>query len=155
MTPVHQRIVDPERGDCQRAAVASILDLALDDVPEEISGPRQSFVLCDWLASRGLCAVHLESHRLKPHTNPEMLHGRPWDARELVRWDYVAGAVAIASVPSQRFAGGWHAIVVRFAVQPEGWVRVECAHDPNPGNAPYDLDVTEIRALTFILPRPP
>ena len=29
MTPVFQRVVHPEHGDCHRAAVASILDLAL------------------------------------------------------------------------------------------------------------------------------
>lgn len=151
MTPVFQRFVDPERGDCQRAAVASVLNLALDDVPEDLNNGS---VFCDWLATRGLCAVHLEGHRLKPHSHPEMLDGQPWDARNLVRYDYAAGAVAIASVPSQRFPGGWHAIVVRFALQPEGWVRVECIHDPNPGNARYDLDATEIRHLTFIMVQP-
>ncbi len=145
-----QRIVDPERGDCQRAAVASVLDLAYEDVPD-FSGARQSLELCDWLGTRGLCAVHLDQWRLKPHSHPEMLHGRPWDARELVRYDYAAGAVAIASVPSQRFPGGWHAIVVRFTLRPEGHVEVECVHDPNPGNAPYDMATTEIRHLTFIM----
>jgi hypothetical protein len=150
VTPVFQRIVDPEHGDCHRAAVASLLDLALDDVPEDL---QTGFAHERFLAELGLCAVHLETHRLKPHSHPEMLNGKPWDARNLVRFDYAAGAHALASVPSQRFPGGWHAIVVRFAMQPEGWVRVECAHDPNPGNAPYDMERTEIRALTFFLPR--
>lgn len=150
MTPVFQRIVDPERGDCQRAAVASVLDLAYDDVPD-LSGNRQTLELCDWLGSRGLCAVHLDQWRLKPPSNPDAIGGRPWDARELVRYDYAAGAVALASVPSQRFPGRWHAIVVRFTMQPEGYVRLECVHDPNPGNAPYDMDTTEIRYLTFIM----
>lgn len=151
MTPVTQRIVDPERGDCYRAAVASLLDLPLDDVPEDLTN-----VLAHerYLRDRGLCAVHLETFRLKPHSHPEMLNGKPWDARSLVRYDYAEGAHAIASVPSQRFPGGWHAIVVRFALQPEGWVRVECVHDPNPGNGPYDMERTEIRSLTFFLPRP-
>ena len=153
MTPVFQRIIDPEHGDCQRAAVASVLDLAYEDVPD-LSGNRQGFAFCDWLGARGLCAIHLEQHRLKPHSHPEMLHDRLWDVREMVRYDYAAGAVAIASVPSQRFPGGWHAIVVRFAPQPEGYVEVGCVHDPNPGNAPYDMRTTEIRHLTFIMARP-
>lgn len=150
MTPVFQRVVDSKRGDCQRAAVASILDLALDDVPENIN---DGFTHESFLQDRGLCAIHLEAHRLKPHSHPEMLLGKPWDARELVRFDFAAGAHALASVPSQRFPGGWHAIVVGFVLQPEGWVRVECVHDPNPGNAPYDMEHTEIRALTFFMPR--
>lgn len=153
MTPIFQRVIDSERGDCQRAAVASVLDLPYEDVAD-LSGPRQSLELADWLGARGLCAVHLDKWRLKPHSNPEMLGGEPWDARNLVRYDYAAGAVAIASVPSQRFPGGWHAIVVRFAPRPEGYVEVECVHDPNPGNAPYDMRTTEIRHLTFIMPRP-
>lgn len=150
MTPVYQRVVDPELGDCHRAAVASLLDLALDDVPEDLQHPLSNE---RFLRERGLCAIHLETHRLKPHSHPEMLHGRPWDARELVRFDYAEGAHALASVPSQRYPGGWHAIVVRFALQPEGWVRVECVHDPNPGNGPYDMERTEMRALTFFVPR--
>lgn len=149
VTPVFQRIVDPVRGDCHRAAVASLLDLALDDVPEDL---QTGFAHEPFLAVHGLCAIHLETHRLGPRpagsTNRE-----PWDARKLVRYDYAAGALALASVRSQLYPDGWHAIVVRFALQPAGWVRVECVHDPNPGNAPYDMERTEIRTLTFFLPR--
>lgn len=151
MTPVVQRVVALEHGDCLRAAVASVCDLAYEEVPD-LSGPRQSIEFADWLNATGRSAVHLDRWRLKPHSDPESLGGRPWDAREFVRYDYVAGSLAIASVPSQRFPGGWHAIVVRFAMQPEGYVRIECAHDPNPGNAPYDMETTEIRSLTFIMP---
>jgi hypothetical protein len=151
MTPVFQRIVDPNRGDCHRAAIASVLDLTIDEVPENTTSAH---VEERFLSERGLCAIHLDQWRLRPHSNPEMLHGRPWDARELVRFDFAEGAIALASVPSQRFPGGWHAIVVRFALQPEGWVRVECVHDPNRENAPYDMDITEIRSLTFYFARP-
>jgi hypothetical protein len=150
VTPVFQKIVDPERGDCYRAAVATILDLALEEVPEDLTN---GFAHDRYLRAQGLCAVHLESFRLKPHSHPEMLDGKPWDARNLVRYDYAEGSVALASVPSQRFPGGWHAIVVGFVMQPEGWVRVECLHDPNQGNAPYDMERTEIRSLTFFMPR--
>ena len=151
MTPVFQRIVDPERGDCHRAALASVFDLALDDVPEDVTS---GFVEDRWIHERGYVAIHLDAFRLKPHSHPEMLHGEPWDARNLVRFDFAAGAVAVASVPSQRFPGKWHAIVVKFVLQPEGWVRVECVHDPNPGNEPYDMETTFIRSLTFYFARP-
>ncbi|HQR18332.1 MAG TPA: hypothetical protein PK948_08165 [Gemmatimonadales bacterium] len=150
MTPVFQRIVALGNGDCMRAAVASVLDLPYEDVPD-LSGPMQGLELAEWLNATGRPAIHLDQWHLKPHSNPEVLGGRPWDAREMLRFDYAAGAIAIASVPSQKFPGGWHAIVVRFTMQPEGWVRLECVHDPNPGNAPYDMETTEIRHLTFIM----
>lgn len=150
MTPVSQRIVDPERGDCWRAAVASVLDLRLDDVPEDL---QTGFTIDKFLQTRGLSALHLEdSGRLK--RRPRGYTGvEPWDVRRLVRYDYAAGSLAIASVPSQRFKDRWHAVVVHFALQPEGWVRCEVVHDPNPGNRPYDMQRTKIRALTFFLPR--
>jgi hypothetical protein len=128
-----------------------VLNLALDDVPEDITS---GFTEERFIHERGLVAIHLDQWRLKPHSNPEMLHGKPWDARNLVRYDFAHGAYALASVPSQRFPGGWHAIVVQFVLQPEGWVRVECVHDPNAGNGPYDMDVTEIRSLTFYMRQP-
>lgn len=33
MTPVNQTIIDPQRGDCHRAAIASLLDLEIEQVP--------------------------------------------------------------------------------------------------------------------------
>ncbi len=143
---VFQRIVDPDRGDCYRAAVATILGYDLDVVPEAIN---DGFTEAGWLAQMGWCAVHLEEHWLGPR--PETYGGRHWDARRLVRYDMAAGARAIASVPSQMFPGKWHAIVVDLVLQPEGYVRIECIHDPNPGNAPYDMEATHIRSLTFYL----
>lgn len=79
--------------------------------------------------------------------------GKTWDARNMVRFDWAAGLIGVASVPSQMFSGSWHAIVAGFVLQPEGWVRVECLHDPNPGNRPYDMDSTSIRSLMFFVPR--
>lgn len=150
MIRIYQLIIDPERGDCHRAAIATILGLALEDVPADIAS---GFVEQDFLRARGLAAVQLQAHDLRPR--PEAWFGPgPWDARHLVRYDFAEGAVALASVPSQRFQGGWHSVVVGFVLQPKGWVRVELLHDPNPRNAPYDMDTTEIRSLTLYMPRP-
>jgi hypothetical protein len=148
---VYQRVVDPERGDCYRAAVASLLDLPLDDVPDDLTN---GFAHERYLRERRLCALHLENTGRLKRRPPGYSGSEPWDVRRLVRYDYAAGSLAVASVPSQRFPGGWHAVVVQFVLQPEGWVRVKCVHDPNPGNRPYDMQRTKIRALTFFLPRP-
>jgi hypothetical protein len=49
MTPVFQSIIDPEDGDCFAAALASILDLPLEEVPKE---QGWTFVLIEWLQAR-------------------------------------------------------------------------------------------------------
>jgi len=151
MRRVYQTIIDPEHGDCYAAAVASILDLAIGDVPA-VKGTE--FELLDWLPTIGMCAVHLEKHRLKPRL-PTSTNTDVWDVRRMVRYDMAEGAVALASVPSQKYQGGWHAIVVGFMPHREykGAVEVLCIHDPNPENEPYDMEATEIRSLTFFLPR--
>jgi len=148
MIPVFQAVVDPVLGDCYRAAVASVLDLSLEEIPADI---QSGFTMEKFLRRRGLSALYLAEHRLQPK-GPEC-GVSPWDARRLVRFDYAVGATAIAIVPSQMFSDGWHAIVVQFVLQPEGWVEVECIHDPNPGNGPYDMSVTHLRSLTFFIPR--
>mgnify|MGYP007046921755 FL=1 len=150
MIPIHQRIIDPEKGDCYRAAIASILELELDEVPEDIAS---GFSMESFLQQRGLCAIHLPTYRLAPHDCPDKL-SEPWDARRFARYDWALGAIALASVPSQRFPGGWHAIVVGFVPHHEHdrAVEIRCLHDPNPKNDPYDIDKTEIRSLTFFMP---
>jgi len=150
MRRVFQTIIDPEHGDCYRAAIASALDMDLEDVPD---AKGQEFPLIDWLPTVGICAIHLDAtSRLKERGT---YAGKTWDARNFVRYDLAEGAVAVASVPSQKYPGGWHAIVVGFMSHREypGAVEVRCLHDPNPGNEPYDMEATEIRQLTFFLPR--
>lgn len=59
MTPVQQTIFGPERGNCLQAAVASLFDLPLDDVPHFIDeGNRWWIALQDWLRPRGLHCVY-------------------------------------------------------------------------------------------------
>lgn len=46
MTPVKQRVLDPDKGDCMPACVASMLNISLDDVPnffEEDRPPEEQF----------------------------------------------------------------------------------------------------------------
>ena len=60
----------------------------------------------------------------------------------------------IASVPSQKFPGGGHAVII-------GWRAFEnvnrayawyVAHDPNLGNAPYDPKEIEPRFVDLLIP---
>ncbi|MBL8578095.1 MAG: hypothetical protein JNK47_12780 [Mesorhizobium sp.] len=68
MTPVDQQYLAGNAegipGDCVRACVASILDLALADVPHFVAANDAYWAgaLDDWCDNRGIELIHLEGH---------------------------------------------------------------------------------------------
>lgn len=140
--PVFQTIISNVNGDCERACVATITGIPIEEVPnfadEEV---RKQFDLWLplWLESRGFCLIQPK--------------------QDLGAHDYtylgLNGMAAIATVPSQMFPDCKHAIVVGWRDHPEYEGALECyvVHDPNPRNAPYE-DVHEvIERLRWIVPR--
>lgn len=157
MTPVDQRILpDPQRGnghdadgnagDCQRAAVASILELPLDEVPHFVAyphpehdpladewGPRWWREQRRWLRTRGLDCYPCEGDALT-----EALHGEAG-----IQW---TGHV-VAAGPSPRGPFGHTCVAVFDGLRGPG-DRLMLVHDPHPSRAffdgarePYALDV--------------
>jgi len=63
MTPVDQKIFDFKRGDCFRACVASIFDLALEDVPNFMAdGPdRFDFLVDEFFDPLGLICLDVNA----------------------------------------------------------------------------------------------
>lgn len=140
MIPVFQKVVAQGNGDCFRCCIASILELDAEDVPNFRETEREDmFSMERWFQTRGLALLELYYKD---------------GAENKVRYDYICGAYAIADVPSQRFPGGKHAVVVHWEADPERphVVRLIVAHDPNPGNEVYDLDKLTIDILWFIVP---
>jgi hypothetical protein len=140
MKPVFQKVVAKGNGDCFRCCVASILELDAEDVPNFRDHDLQDMNFLErWFHDRGLALLELYE---KDGTENR------------VRFDYICGAYAIADVASQRFPGGRHAVVVHWEADPErpGVVQLVVAHDPNPGNEPYDLNKLTIDILWFIVP---
>lgn len=141
MKAVSQEIIDSEIGDCLQACVASVLDLDAAAVPNFAAMPEPWRALSDWLGSVGYAYVY--AHRCGGSSPIEFFD-----------WRWLVGAVAIASVPSQRFPGVSHAILVTWAAGDRpGVVNMIVLHDPNPTNRSYDLGVTEITALGFLVRR--
>lgn len=63
MKPVNQTITDSQRGNCLQAAVASLFELELDEVPHFIDyGEEWWSVLQDWAAQHNLVVMY--------HTDP-------------------------------------------------------------------------------------
>lgn len=143
MTPVDQRIVDPQRGDCLSACIASLFDLTLDDVP----------------AFAALCfdAGHPETY----HDDVRAwLDDHGW-AEVTVRyddlhdWSTLPGIFCIVTMPSQRYQNGWHAVVGQWKQVPDSGATVlEIVHDPNPLNKPYGTDVKPW-GVHFLVPKNP
>lgn len=152
MTPVDQRVFvddNPDgHGDCQRACVASMLDMAYEDVPDFTAHPNEpNDPLADewghrwwreqrrWLAAQGMDCTAVEGEALL-----EVLHGtwvrNDWD-------DYV-----IVGGPSPRGAFD-HAVVGYFDGRARPGERLRLAHDPHPSR---EFLAGEPNALDVILP---
>lgn len=143
MIPVYQRIIDKDIGDCYTACLASIMSLPYEAVPQFLrelteQGREYDFynVVGDWLNAKGYCYV--------------MVH-----ERSVADWRGMLGCHAIATVPSQKYSGGTHAVVVKW-VQSEAYpdkkvYKCVLVHDPNPENKPYHYK--DIMYFTFIVPQ--
>lgn len=143
MKPVFQKIIDADTGDCFTACLASVLEIPYEEVPNFVfdlhsNGKIYEFyqTVAKWLKERGLNMVTVS-------------------AKHLADWRCLGDLHAIASVPSQKFPGITHAVVVKWTEIPEHKNCYKCSviHDPNPENDLYKYD--DIITLSFILPTVP
>lgn len=118
MTPVLQTIISRGDGDCQRAAVASILDLTIEQVPhflrfgEEWCEIYIKFMFWNGWDYYGTCSINAD--------------------RGLLYEDSIEGYF-IASVPSLTFENVFHAVILD--------VNGDCIHDPNPNHKWNGLNI--------------
>jgi len=140
MKPVYQAIIDNERGDCERACVATILGCPIEDVPN-FSDPDLpvSLWMREWVGTRGWGLIETK---------------RPTTPRG-VTWAGLLGLVAIATVPSQMFPECKHAVVVGWREHPDYSGALGCyvVHDPNPGNEPYQNVEDIVERLRWLVPQ--
>ena len=126
MTPVDQVIVDKGRGDCERACIASLLDLPLNAVPNFIEIPEWNRHLvryyfmksCGW-EHEGTIAVDLFDPAKYPSIN----------------------GYYYASVPSMNFDNTFHAVVL----SEDGII----IHDPSPHKQYQGVHMDATDMLTF------
>lgn len=124
MTPVFQEIVDKGDGDCFRAAVASILDLTIEQVPHFIRYPNSTW-------------FHMYWHFLR-FFNWEYAGNCSIDADRGIREEDSLNGYFIATVPSHTYPGSGvtHSVIMDL----QGII----AHDPNPNK--YFLGKTKEEA---------
>lgn len=140
MKKVYQTIIDSERGDCERACVATILGVPIESVPNFADPEERKHLhlwLREWLPAQGYGIIEPK--------------------RSLAPRDYTYSGLqhlaAIATVPSQAFDCK-HAIVVGWRPHPEYEGALQCyvVHDPNPNNGPYENVAEVIERLRWIVP---
>lgn len=139
MKKVYQTIVDKYKGNCMQAAVASLMDLDLDRVPDFLSfGEDWNKVWDDFWKGMGytdhLTTIHKEGH------DTELL-------KRVAKFDRGVDGYFYAVVPSQTYEDVQHAVVVDSDLN--------IVHDPNPNGKALLLkpeDVISILTMTeFII----
>jgi len=129
MTEVFQRRVDQGNGDCAQAALASLLDMSYDDVPDFVSNHvnvNMNVAIMRWLEDMG-------------HTPCYMSRSRGDKVNRLIKIATFDGGISgyfYASVPSQTFEGVSHAVIVD--------AKLNIVHDPNPNGRAMRLGPNDV-----------
>lgn len=116
MKPVDQTRFGNPGGNCFQAALASILELSLDDVPDFCNQNWEgnwASDLNDWLYDRGLFSLEIDLEHVDAN----------W-----IDWT-IANCYCLASVASATTEGATHAVV---------YYKGRVIHDPHPSRAHMD-----------------
>lgn len=148
MKPVHQTIVDQKIGNCLSAALASILELDLNDVPDFMrffGGNGFDRAVHLWLESQGWAWLRVCMPRER---EPEPARGRLPDCGDEIRFHPLPeGVLCLATGRSPR--GPWYHSVVGHIT---GGFNFELIHDPFPDGPGLDGLPT---CIEFLIPRNP
>lgn len=113
MTPIDQTLVDQGKGNCQQAAIASLLDLELEAVPNFIEDPENFWhILWDFMMEQGYDISWEHPNDRKPTLIEKLKFDGGW------------GGYFPATVPSQTFKDCFHAVIIDS--------ELNVVHDPNP-----------------------
>lgn len=138
MTRVDQTIIDPGKGNCMQAVVASLFDLKLDDVPDfNKFQPEHYKVLWEFYEARGLYPGWFD--RSTPAGNLQ----RP-SLAEIAKYDGGIGGFFYAGVQSQTYKDKniKHAVVVD--------TDLNIVHDPNPNRLALQLKPKDVELIIVV-----
>ena len=126
MKKILQSIVDPGKGDCMRAVVASLLELDLYEVP--------NFIEFD-----SACNIHMMQFFMDRGYKASFIYNNNYTPEQMVEIAKICGGVNgffYASVPSQTYEDGSHAVVVDS--------NLKVVHDPNPNQKCLGLKASDV-----------
>lgn len=129
MKKVYQTIVDKDHGNCMQAAIASLFELELNQVPNFVEMPNDKWFLECMQLFRNygyeICAFNINNHKL---TDEEKLYLMEHDGGVNGYWH--------ASVNSLTLPGCTHSVLV------DKYLNV--VHDPNPNQKALELKPQDI-----------
>lgn len=122
MKEVYQTIIDKDKGNCLSAALASILELDIEEVPNFVWHFKNSFdgAVQLWLRARGFAWLRIRMPK-KIATGDD------------IRWHSIPEVLCLATGKSPR-GDYYHTVVGRIA----GGHNFELIHDPHPDGAGLD-----------------
>jgi hypothetical protein len=127
MKKVFQTNISSDCGDCARAAVASLFEMEIEDVPDFL-GNHDSVPM-------GLAIMNFHSDR---GYTPGYINGgcdKP-TLQEIAQYDGGVNGYFYAAVNSRTFPGGSHAVIVDTDLR--------VVHDPNPNGKCLNLNPEDI-----------
>lgn len=134
MKKVFQKVVDKGKGDCMRAATASLFEVELDEVPDfKAFGERWFSEMYDYYKLHGydLCPF-------SPIQNMDLKV-----VKEALKHDGGVNGFFEATVLSQTFNDGTtHSVIVNSDL--------EIVHDPNPNQRALKLKPQDVLAVTVV-----
>jgi hypothetical protein len=134
MIKVYQTCVDKDKGDCMRAAVASIFDLQLDEVPN-FSEMQDSEAYCAF--------VHFVISRGYKHpTCLTMYQNGLATMLKALAFDGGVNGYFIASINSLTFENVLHAVIVDS--------NLNVVHDPNPNQKAIGINKADILSVYVV-----
>lgn len=132
MKKIFQTIVDKGHGNCMQAAIASLFDLELEDVPNFIELKEGNGSVLNFMFEKGFDACSINRNR---HDTTEFL-------QKVAKFDGGLNGYLYATVPSQTFENIGHAVIVDLDLN--------IVHDPNPNQLAMKLtpdDVTDFISM--------
>lgn len=127
MKKVFQTVVDKGHGNCMQAAVASLFDLELDEVPNFIEHENGNGSVLQYMYRKGYDACYINRYR---HDTTEFL-------QKIAHFDGGVNGYFYASVQSQTYDDVYHAVVIDMDLN--------IVHDPNPNQLAMKLTPDDVK----------
>ncbi len=139
MKKVYQTIVDKGHGNCMQAAIASLLDFDLDQVPNFIKFKEESsYRMNQFMKMFDYEMTFYDNRNIHPFPD-----GRNCPSlEEVAKIDGGVNGLFYASVKSQSFKDVMHAVIVDMDMN--------IIHDPNPNQLALKLSPSDVEQIICV-----
>lgn len=137
MNKVYQTVVDPGKGNCMQAAIASLFNKELNEVPNFIELGDEWFLSMDkYYRDNGYPDV------TPFHINRGSKKREVEFVKTVLKHDQGVNGFFYAVVPSQTFKGVTHAVIVD--------TNLNIVHDPNPNGKALELGPRDVISVDTV-----